>query len=157
MLVASVVDDHLANLGQPATTLQSLLNKFPQEAVQFRRLHDDPSYMAACLHRIQTENYQFFNDMSPIRCLDRLRCAALVLVHARRDDIVPPKESVTLANAMRGRRDVRTRLCVTDLLNHGDQRELAWSDVPDVLRLVFAFAAFFRTDFARAGEKDKVL
>lgn len=155
MLVAYVIDDHLRNVDLPAPFLQALLDKHPEEAKEYHRIREDSEYMTGVLRKVYRDNELVMEGMSPMRFLDALKCETVALVHARQDDIVPYTESVMLADALRKRDDVFSALCVTDLLNHGDQRDPSLADVPGILQLVSTFAAFFRPDSSSIDQKDK--
>lgn len=155
MLVAYVSDDHYRNIGKPADQLQRLLPEHPKEAQVYHRLQDDPQFLEHMLRKTYAENEDTFLDMSPVHHLDGLALESLVLVHARTDDIVPSNESVILRDKLKDRADIRVELCVTSLLNHGDQKQLGLADLPAIFKLVSAFAAFFLPDYSQAEAKRK--
>lgn len=148
MLVAYVFDDHYRNLGMPADELQRLLPEHPQEAKVYHRLQNDPRFLEQQLRKTYHDNEDTFLAMSPIEHLDALALESLVLVHSETDEVVPCNESVVLNDALKHRKDIRTRLCVTSLLSHGDQKAIGLRDIPAILALISAFAGFFLPDYS---------
>lgn len=93
--------------------------------------------------------------MSPIGYLDALKIDSLVLVHSLSDDVVPCQESVIIADKLKNRNDIRTKLCITSLLDHGDTKAPSILDIPAILSLVNAFALFFVHNTAPGCSGDK--
>lgn len=156
LLAAYVEDDHNRNVGRSATALEERMQEYPEEAKEYRRLHDDHAYLKTVMTKVYRENEGIFLAMSPVRYLDELKCESLSLVHAVTDDVVPNSESVVLGNALKDRKDMQVRTCITPLLNHGDQKPPSLSDIPDILKLISTFAGFFVPDNTLKNRKDKV-
>lgn len=100
-------------------------------------------FLEEYLEATYKDNLSVMQGMSPIEYLHALKLESLVLVHSQTDDVVPCQESVIIRDALRDREDIRTKLCVTSLLDHGDKKTPSIQDVPAILRLVNAFAVFF--------------
>lgn len=71
--------------------------------------------------------------------------ARVVLVHGADDRVIPASESVQLHERLK-LLNKDARLLLTPLISHGDVR-LSPSMIPDILRLLGAFAHFFRRAF----------
>lgn len=145
MLSAYCDDDHRRNVDIPSDTLQPLLEKYPDEAEEFHRLHNDGSYLTDKILEAYNVHREVFEGMSPVLRLDYLNTPSFTLVHSKTDDIVPPNESVVLRDALKKKKKgVSVSCLITSLLNHGDQTPLSVKDVPEILKLINTFSNFFR-------------
>lgn len=153
LLIAYTLDDHYQNIGLPAEELGKKKKQFPEETKLYDRLHDDGEYLKQVIAKVEKEQKDTFRAMSPMECLDDIECENLVLIHAVTDDVVPNSESVVLQQALSKRDDMKIRLCVTPLLNHGDQRAIGLSDIPKIFPLINAFAGFFLPPKAKLKSK----
>lgn len=143
MLSAYCSDDHLKPLGKPANALQPLLEEYPEDAKVFKRLYEDGAYLEKCLEETYDRNESAFIKMSPMHCIDRLKCEYVSLVHAKKDDIVPPSESLALQRALEEKGDVKVSCIITSLLNHGDQETPSIGHFSEVLKMISTFSVFF--------------
>lgn len=148
LLVAYVYDDHYHNLGRDSNELDRLVAEYPEEAKEYKRMWEDFEYLKGKIIGMFDENKERFLLMSPIVHVDKLKCQSIVLIHAGTDDVVPNTESLVLHEALKANSKTESGLCITPLLNHGDQRALGFADVPLIFKLISTSAAFFEPDYS---------
>lgn len=153
MLAAYVKDDHCLNLNIESNELTPLLEKYPEEAAIYHRLHNDDKFLTEKLTEVYYKNEGELVAMSPMEKLNEINLQNLVLVHAEKDDIVPPKESVIIRDGFKKRPDVKVWMQITDLLNHGDQKSVGLGDALKILRMIDTFSGFFRPGKKVLSEK----
>lgn len=144
LLGAYCHDDHMSNLGFEANKLPPLLEEYPEAAKQYRRILDDGEYACELLQEVCTKNKEEIDKMSAIPYLDKVKARYVTLVHSETDEIVPPRDSITLRDAWACREDMTVSCAITALINHGDQQALGLKDIPEIFRLVYCFSMFFR-------------
>lgn len=116
----------------------------PKDRELFERLRHDRDFRLE-LWEQQIINHPALVDMQQyIECAGNLRegMAPVVLIHGREDDVIPPSES-GLLYARLDELGVPARLCITDLISHGDHG-LTLAMIPQSIELAQAFAAFFK-------------
>jgi len=115
----------------------------------FQLLRNDPESRMKHWRRIVKRSSgvrRMLNGLSVVSSLYGIK-ARVVLVHGAEDRVIPPSESVLLHERLVIlKKDAR--LLLTPLISHGDVR-LSPAMLPDILRLLGAFAHFFRRAFDR--------
>ena len=106
-----------------------------------RALHEDPDYRVRCWQELHPRLRPLYDAFDPVRHLHEVR-ADLVLIHGENDPVIPPSQSLTLADAAR-RIGIRVHVVVTPLLSHGDP-----APPSRMLRHVPALAGAFGRFFA---------
>lgn len=155
LLVAYVFDDHYHNVGRESNELERLMAEYPEEAKEYKRMWEDFEYLKGKVVEMFDDNKERFLLMSPILHVEKLECQSIVLIHAGTDDVVPNTESHVLHEALKANSKTESKLCITPLLNHGDQRALGLSDVPLIFKLISTSAVFFEPDYLLNGTEKK--
>ncbi len=81
------------------------------------------------------------DSVNPSLSAEDLKCAVL-LAHGEADNVIPANESLLLYELYR-KTGVETKLLLTPYISHGDS-SISLKKIPDLLRLIAAFAWFFR-------------
>lgn len=147
ILAAYCHDDHLSNLGfeNEANQLLPLLEKYPEEAKEYKRIREDGEYSCKRLMEVYEEHKEELQNMSSVSRLDEVKVPYVSLVHSSTDEIVPPQESIILRDGWANRRDMTVSCIITRLLNHGDQEPLGLKNVAEICRCINCFSLFFRS------------
>lgn len=146
LLAAYCVDDHLINVGQDSNRVGPLLEEYPEEGKEYKRILHDGEYACDRVMELYAENRQVMDHMSSMQRLDEVVNLKYVsLVHSKVDEIVPPNESLLLHEAWSKNKDMKVSCVITSLLNHGDQEPITLKHLPEILRMIDCFSTFFRT------------
>ncbi|PXF41390.1 hypothetical protein BWQ96_08888 [Gracilariopsis chorda] len=138
-------DDHYQNIGKQSNILNKLQKDYPEEAKTFNRLQNDMVFLKEVIDTSVDHHKTQLTKLSPIEYVDRLNCKSVVLIHAKKDDVVPPEHCMVLKEAIDKTRKVNTSALVTKLLNHGDQVPLTIAVLPEVLTALNTVSLFFST------------
>lgn len=144
MLAAYVYDDHMKNVGTQTDQVSPLLNQYPEEAKEYKRITEDGDYACSMLEDLTEQFEKEIDDMSGLAVLDTVNVKLVSLIHSNKDEIVPPSESLILKDAWEKKGGMVVSCMITSLLNHGDQEPLKPSDISEILRMLDCFSTFFR-------------
>ncbi|EME32547.1 hypothetical protein Gasu2_70250 [Galdieria sulphuraria] len=138
-----ILDGHRSATG----TKHELLNKFLSDkqlvARQFHNLWNNSDLRSQCAEQILLKIQDRLNALSPLQTLGRIKCPCIILVHGCNDPVIPSIHSRLLYQELKKNPDVRTYLCLTPFLSHGDKQKLAMSAIGSLLHLLGAFSVFY--------------
>ncbi|KAK4524706.1 hypothetical protein GAYE_SCF05G2609 [Galdieria yellowstonensis] len=138
-----ILDGHRSATG----TKLELLNKFLRGkeivAQQFNSLWNDRELRSQCTEQILGAIQEQLNVLSPLQVLDKLQCSYVVLIHGCKDPVIPSYHSVLLYQEMKKNPHVKSCLCLTPFLSHGDKQKLTLGAIRPLLSLLKTFAVFY--------------
>lgn len=139
-------DDHYRNIGKQSNILNSLRKEFPEKAKTFDQLQNDIPFLKEVIDISVDHHKTHLTELSPIEYVDQLNCKSIVLIHAKKDDVVPPEHCMVLKEAIDKTRKIKTSALITTLLNHGDQVPLSIAVLPEILTALNTVSLFFSTE-----------
>jgi acetyl esterase/lipase len=116
----------------------------PKDRAIFERLRYDGEYRLELWENKISKHPTLAGWVREMQAADNLQTgmAPVTLIHGRADDVIPPEQSLMLYRRLQ-ELGVPVRLCVTDLISHGDHG-LSLRMIPEAVRLASAFGFFFR-------------
>lgn len=133
--------------GYKRNHLEKHLSKIkPEEVKLFRQIDEQKNVRLAQWKKLQQlvkkkgPLQKLFSSLDVINTIDRIS-TPIIFIHGDQDTVIPPSQSQLLYErlALRG---VRTRICLTPILSHGDSG-IGIKEIPAVFALASTFGAFF--------------
>lgn len=112
----------------------------PRERELFDRLFNDPEFALENALKIADVYKDLKQAINVVSHVDYMQ-APVFLVHGKDDDVIPPSESVKLAEVLREKTDVK--LLITPFISHGDS-SVKVNMLPELIELIRGFAFFFK-------------
>jgi hypothetical protein len=114
-----------------------------KDQILFERIKNEPEFRIEHWRKIVKNGGKsriLLTELSVLHHISKLNLPIL-LVHGEKDDVVPPSESKLVYDSLQSRK-VKSKLCITNLISHGDTG-FSLKTVLEIPKIIDSFSFFF--------------